>query len=93
MRLPRLHPLALLYLLSPLAFVECTILAYYSGELGQVRHYVLHEMTIAKAIALALNGCFAFGLNIVSFSANKKVGALSMTVAGKFTWKRYVADY
>ena len=30
-----------------------------------------------------MNGVMAFGLNVVSFSANKKVGALSMTVAGK----------
>jgi len=28
-----------------------------------------------------MNGCIAFGLNIVSFTANKKAGALSMTVA------------
>lgn len=31
---------------------------------------------------LVLNGLLAFGLNYVSFSANKKAGALSMTVAG-----------
>jgi hypothetical protein len=34
-------------------------------------------------MALALNGCIAFGLNVVSFSANKKVGALGITVAGE----------
>ncbi|KAJ3414633.1 UAA transporter [Chytridiales sp. JEL 0842] len=33
-------------------------------------------------IALLLNGVLAFWLNYISFSANKKVGALSMTVAG-----------
>jgi hypothetical protein len=33
---------------------------------------------------LILNGAMAFGLNVVSFTANKKVGALSMTVAGEF---------
>jgi hypothetical protein len=31
-----------------------------------------------------VNGAMAFGLNVVSFTANKKVGALSMTVAGEF---------
>lgn len=36
----------------------------------------------AQAAVLLLNGCIAFGLNVVSFSANGKVGALSMTVAG-----------
>lgn len=79
---PRLHPLSLLHLLSPLAFIECVILAYLSGELDRVRHYAAREMTASKAVALLLNGCLAFGLNVVSFSANKKVGAVSMTVAG-----------
>ncbi|KAI0342426.1 TPT-domain-containing protein [Trametopsis cervina] len=32
-------------------------------------------------LVLLLNGCIAFGLNVVSFSANGKVGPLSMTVA------------
>lgn len=36
----------------------------------------------AQVAVLLLNGCIAFGLNVVSFSANGKVGALSMTVAG-----------
>ncbi|KAF7795208.1 hypothetical protein EIP86_006358 [Pleurotus ostreatoroseus] len=42
--------------------------------------YVGH-MDFAKIFVLLINGCIAFGLNIVSFSANGKVGALSMTVA------------
>lgn len=44
--------------------------------------YVGH-MDSAKILVLLINGCIAFGLNIVSFSANGKVGALSMTVAGE----------
>lgn len=36
------------------------------------------------AMALALNGCIALGLNIVSFTANNQVGALGMTVAGTY---------
>jgi hypothetical protein len=40
-------------------------------------------MTPLKLAALFVNGAIAFGLNIVSFTANKKAGALSMTVAGK----------
>lgn len=31
---------------------------------------------------LAVNGLLAFALNYVSFTANRKAGALSMTVAG-----------
>ena len=41
-------------------------------------------MTWFDAAGLIMNGCIAFGLNIVSFTANKKAGALSMTVAGMF---------
>lgn len=37
---------------------------------------------LSQAVILLVNGCIAFGLNVVSFSANGKVGALSMTVAG-----------
>lgn len=33
---------------------------------------------------LIANGAMAFGLNVVSFTANKQVGAVSMTVAGEF---------
>jgi hypothetical protein len=82
--LPRLHPLDLLNLLSPLACIQCVLLAYATGELDRVRHYSAHEMTLFKAAALIVNGCLAFGLNVVSFTANKKVGPLSMTVAGQF---------
>ena len=38
---------------------------------------------LSQALVLLMNGCIAFGLNVVSFSANGKVGALSMTVAGE----------
>ena len=34
-------------------------------------------MTREKAFALLINGMIAFGLNIVSFSANKKTGVSS----------------
>ncbi|KAF5392905.1 hypothetical protein D9757_000849 [Collybiopsis confluens] len=76
-----LNSLALLSLLSPLAFVQCIVLAYLTGELDRVRVYSQQEMSGTKFVALALNGCIAFGLNVVSFSANKKVGALGITVA------------
>jgi hypothetical protein len=41
-------------------------------------------MTRSKAIALLVNGVIACGLNIVSFTANKKAGALTMTVSAKY---------
>ncbi|KIJ63665.1 hypothetical protein HYDPIDRAFT_92303 [Hydnomerulius pinastri MD-312] len=76
-----LHPLDLLTRMAPLAFIQCVLLAYMSGELEHVRHWSAHEMTPWKAVVLGLNGVIAFGLNIVSFTANKKAGPLSMTVA------------
>ncbi|KAJ6613596.1 triose-phosphate transporter family-domain-containing protein [Mycena sp. CBHHK59/15] len=75
------NPLDLLFFLSPFAFIQCIFLAYSTGELARVSHYSSREMSSLKAIALFLNGFIAFGLNVVSFSANRRVGALGMTVA------------
>ncbi|KAF9467179.1 triose-phosphate transporter family-domain-containing protein [Collybia nuda] len=98
--LPPLTPLHLLYLLSPLAFIETTLLAHFSGELGRVHEYSVagiryplgrgytHGLpSFTPGLSnmllwlLMMNGVMAFALNVVSFSANRKVGALSMTVA------------
>ncbi|KAH7882936.1 triose-phosphate transporter family-domain-containing protein [Phlebopus sp. FC_14] len=76
-----LHPLDLLTRMAPMAFVQCILLAHISGELDHVRHWSAHEMSPWRAVALCLNGAIAFGLNVVSFTANKKAGPLSMTVA------------
>ena len=83
---PRLamHPLDLLARMCPLAFIQCVFYAWISGELKNVRDWSAHEMSWFSAAGLITNGCIAFGLNIVSFTANKKAGALSMTVAGMF---------
>lgn len=77
----KLDPLDLLIRMSPLAFVQCVFCAWYSGELERVRIYGATEMTPHKAAALFINGCIAFGLNVVSFTANKKTSPLTMTVA------------
>ncbi|THG99494.1 hypothetical protein EW026_g2873 [Hermanssonia centrifuga] len=92
-----LHPLDLLTRMSPLAFVQCLMYAYMSGELGRIGTSMWwfgvsnhgadlvqngkHQMDLVQVLILLFNGCIAFGLNVVSFSANGKVGALSMTVA------------
>lgn len=81
----QLHPLDLLTRMAPLAFIECVILSHMSGELEQMRQWSTQELTPWTAVALGLNGVIAFGLNIVSFTANKKAGPLSMTVAGTLT--------
>jgi drug/metabolite transporter (DMT)-like permease len=79
----KLHPLDLLMRMSPLAFVQCVFYGWYTGELERVRRYGATQMTGSKAVALFINGIIACGLNIVSFTANKKAGALTMTVSAK----------
>jgi hypothetical protein len=39
-------------------------------------------MTLKQGGMLGVNGALAFGLNVVSFTAGGKVGAVGMTVAG-----------
>ncbi|KAJ2915736.1 hypothetical protein MD484_g4696, partial [Candolleomyces efflorescens] len=144
-----LTPLHLLSLLSPLAFIQTTALAYFTGELERVSWH-LHDVALAAASGtsgtssgsatgvsgstlsggghaawwgatllpqfalgggfgytqrglteslaglagglgggmvsaprffLLLNGVLAFGLNVVSFEANRRVGAVGMSVA------------
>lgn len=106
--LPSLTPLHFLYLLSPLAFIETTLLAHFSGELDRVREYsaagLRHPQTSGytrgqppstpglsnmQLWLLLMNGAMAFALNVVSFSANRRVGALSMTVAGELRIPRF----
>lgn len=79
----QLHPLDLLTRMAPLAFIQCVFLAYLTGELSRVHTWSLYEMTPGNAALLGLNGFIAFGLNIVSFTANRAAGPLSMTVAGE----------
>lgn len=83
-RTPQQHPLDLLMRMSPLAFIQCVIYGWYTGELERVRAYGATQMTSTKAVALLVNGVIACGLNIVSFTANKKAGALTMTVSAKY---------
>lgn len=78
----KLNPLDLLFRMSPLAFVQCIIYAHVTGELERVREFSQENMTYNLASTLLFNGLIAFGLNIVSFTANKKTSALTMTVAG-----------
>jgi len=86
--------------LSPLAFVQTAFIAHFSGEFARARNYVSTRppypssagagfvpklLSTNYTVALLLiNGMMAFALNVVSFSANKKLGAVSMTVAGGF---------
>lgn len=86
-----LSPLHLLYLLSPLAFIQTTLLAHFTGELSQVQHHLFYSSSSTPPagsstnfrIWLASNGILAFFLNVVSFNANRRVGPLAMSVSGK----------
>ncbi|KAI9719985.1 MAG: hypothetical protein M1812_003110 [Candelaria pacifica] len=79
-----LSAMEILFRMSPLALLQSLVYAHLSGEGAAFYKDVVvpGKMTPWVAVVLALNGLMAFGLNVVSFTANKKVGALTMTVAG-----------
>ncbi|KAG0281500.1 UAA transporter [Linnemannia gamsii] len=77
----QLHPLDLLLRMSPLAFVQTVIFSWMKGELDDVVSFCQTEMSWKLVFALLVNGIIAFFLNYVSFTANKKTSALTMTVA------------
>ncbi|KAL1919439.1 uncharacterized protein VTP21DRAFT_2132 [Calcarisporiella thermophila] len=80
----KLHPLDLLLRMSPLAFLQTMIYAQISGELADLRLFlraIEPEAVYPLASALLANGVIAFFLSVVSFTANKKTSALTMTVA------------
>lgn len=78
----KLHPLDLLLRMSPLAFLQTLFYSYATGEITYVFEYSRRNLTFGVFLALLLNGIIAFFLNVVSFTANKKTSALTMTVAG-----------
>lgn len=77
----KLSPLELLYRMSPLALVQTLIYAYFTGEIAAVQVYAAEKMGRRDIMVLMTNGAIAFALNVISFTANKKTGALTMTVA------------
>jgi hypothetical protein len=83
----KLHPLDLLMRMSPLAFVQCILYSWSSGELGRVARFGAHEMDRIQALSLVVNGAIAFGLNVVSFTANKKTSALTMSGSSCHRWR------
>ncbi|KAH9992342.1 triose-phosphate transporter family-domain-containing protein [Russula vinacea] len=79
----QLHPLDLLTHLSRLALVQCVAYAYLFGEISLVLGRSPHSYSgvLWKIILISGNGIVACALNIVSFEANRRSGALSMGVA------------
>lgn len=66
----KLDPLDLLLRMSPLAFVQCVIASWYTGELARVRQYGALELSRGQMVGLLVNGMIAFGLNVVSFTVS-----------------------
>ncbi|CAO3641137.1 unnamed protein product [Cunninghamella echinulata] len=78
----KLHPLDLLLRMSPLACFQTLLYSYVTGEMTLVKEFMATKATWSFLFVLLINGVLAFFLNVVSFTANKKTSALTMTVAG-----------
>ncbi|CAL8575140.1 hypothetical protein XPA_001082 [Xanthoria parietina] len=74
----RLGALELLYRMSPIACMQSLAVAYFCGELDGFDVSTLKHQSL---LILLGNGAIAFGLNVASFEANKRSGALTMTIA------------
>ncbi|XP_063931406.1 uncharacterized protein LOC135143472 isoform X2 [Zophobas morio] len=86
------HPIELVYRMSIPAGIQCVIFCALTGEASGVLKYIrlqvlsnYDHLELNMLWILLFNGLLAFVLNVVSFTANKKTGALSMTVAGNST--------
>jgi hypothetical protein len=78
----QLHPLDLLTHLSRLALVQCVAYAYFFGEVSFALGRSSHSGVLRQIFLISGNGVIACALNIVSFEANRRSGALNMGVAG-----------
>lgn len=74
----RFSALELLHRMSPIACVQSLIVAYVTGEFDRFEPQLLGTKGL---LILLANGAIAFGLNVASFEANKRSGALTMTIA------------
>ncbi|MCJ1352404.1 MAG: UAA transporter [Icmadophila ericetorum] len=79
-----LSAVELLHRMSPMAFIQVVVFIFVSGEHKGYPMVILnsHDYGFHAANVLLINGLIAFGLNWVSFTTNRQVGALTMNVAG-----------
>ncbi|KAI4255307.1 MAG: hypothetical protein LQ352_002639 [Teloschistes flavicans] len=70
--------LELLYRMSPIACLQSLFVAYLTGEFDR---FDPRAFGTTGLLVLLGNGAIAFGLNVTSFEANKRSGALTMTIA------------
>ena len=88
----KMHPLEVIWRMSLPSVLQCLSYAAFFGELGLLPGFFHHHhpdksssgnrFDSAAAGKLLFNGFLAMWLNWVSFTANKKTSALTMTVAG-----------
>ena len=83
----RFSALELVWRMNTLAFWEAMTVAGLNGEvrgaLRQVGVFEFHGKSFRSSILpIFLNAGLAFGLNVASYSTNKLVGALAMSVSG-----------
>ena len=78
-----LTALELLYRLSPLAVLQSVAMASLNGEFSGIEKFLFEKgyLSLKVVLIILINAAMAFGLNVTSFTANKKTGALTMTVA------------
>jgi hypothetical protein len=86
MLIPALHPLDLLFRVSPLAFVQCVVYAHFGGESARLVRYSSVGVVWGDVVGLGCNGAIAFALNVVNFTTTRRIGAVGMNVAGSFTF-------
>jgi drug/metabolite transporter (DMT)-like permease len=90
----KLGPLEIISYISPLVILQSLFYAWQAGEFLAVQSFLpaavnaptynpdAHPMAARFAIMLFLDCIAAFALNIASLEANRRVGALGITIAG-----------
>ena len=80
----RLGSLELLYRVAPLAAVQSVLCAWFVEEIDALMEDIRTNKgrLLRLMILFGINACIAFALNVVSFKANRRLGALTMSVAG-----------
>lgn len=80
----KLHPLDLVHYMSSLAALQLLVYLSYTGELSKALadlEGVEHDGVLPLKLALTLNGCGAFFLNLASFNANRANTPLAINIA------------